>query len=1049
MTRLRQLLHFRTIASDVVSEQPIGQMRACFIRAGLVLAALAFLVSLWRIDGILGALHQPGAASYRIDDLSGATSLTWDAARPQKVLATWQSAPWVPGRDTSPTAVATWYIGLDFVFIAAYATLLWWAVRRLCAQVRALAGKGDLVRSIATKRAKRRGHAGDAAEPDIDHEEALEQGLLETYVGRERWVLGAVVAAAAADVVEDVVQLLMVQCDVHSRAAYVALYAATVAKWVFVVGVGAYIAATAYSVAQRRGRGVDESKHSELRRLIAAAGVLRAQIIVVVAWIGGLFFAEQTPDVLRRWLDAGSDGAARGAAASGVVATVVLCLVVLVSGRLMLRQWRRTWDKALPMGWLLGAGIAILAAMIALVATGHGGLPLVVPGVIAIAVPLTERLLSRAPEGYEGLEMGQGDGATHTLVELLAIAPLVALGLALLHASVADAVFTGQARWWALIAGGILLLGLATVLWCERTAVEARLPGDRAVLTVACVASLLVVLVIELDHWPYAEWVGTIGIVAIFAIVMSGLVYLGTWVSERVRPPRVVLVLRLRRIPVFALVIVWAVLATRLGDGAYHDVRTVHQDHASVTLDGAFKAWLTANRIDTEDPAYVPQSDQSARPLVLVAAEGGGIRAAYWTALAMDCLFNGGAGGHDMTDCAVKPPGTTSVFAASGASGGSVGLAAYMAHQFEKSDDAGWVRERLGGDYVSPTVAQGLFADLPDAFLGIHGLWDDRAVTLERSWEREWPGDQMASLSPSRVWDGGAPPGPSDSHRFPLLLMNGTSVTDGCRVNTSVLNAAVGRSGSGESVARPDACSSLVPFEPPTSAGARADWTLAGTKDLSDFLCPDQDVRLSTAALLSARFPYVTPYGRLSPCPPMGPPTTYDVDGGYLDNTGATPLLQVWSKLEPLVRAYNQRPGAPCIVPLFIQIDNHYVAPAGPDEGARPSQLEAPPLAVKTSRDGEEANARQAAALQFGRIVGTTDDGTDASGYAHIYPQSHPGSQAPLGWTLSAGSMDDLERQLRVQNLAAARVVESWYGGLSATGPAGSGSSWCGSTPTP
>ena len=127
---------------------------------------------------------------------------------------------------------------------------------------------------------------------------------------------------------------------------------------------------------------------------------------------------------------------------------------------------------------------------------------------------------------------------------------------------------------------------------------------------------------------------------------------------------------------------------------------------------------------------------------------------------------------------------------------------------------------------------------------------------------------------------------------------------------------------------------------------------------------------------------------------------------------------------------------------MFVQIDNHYVAPAGPDEAARPSQLDAPPLAVKSSRDGEEANARQAAALTFGRVVADADG--QHLGWAHIYPQSHPGSQAPLGWTLSAGSMDDLEQQMREQNGPALDVVKSWYRGhLMPAGPAGSGSSWC------
>jgi hypothetical protein len=795
---------------------------------------------------------------------------------------------------------------------------------------------------------------------------------------------------------------------------------------------------TAYSAAQaHKSRS---GGRSDLGWLVAAAGVLRAQIFVVAAWIGGLFFAEQTPDVLRRWLDASSDGAARGAAASGVVATLALCLAVLTSSRLMLTQWRTKWTYSIsPLGSLVAAvGIGALAAV--LYFTGHGGQPLIVPAALALTVPIGDRLLTSVPAGSTGIVPRCPKGVATPLVDLLAITPLAALALGLLHASVADAVFTRELRYGFLVAGGILLLAGTAALWAARGRLGL---GDRnqRVLVACCAGAAAVALWIEVDHWPTAEWVGTIGIVALFAILVSGLAYLGTWITERVQPPRIVLVLRLRRIPVFTLVVVWALIATRIGDGAYHDVRLVNRPHDSVTVDGAFTAWLSANRINPDDTAISPALAAETRPLVLVAAEGGGIRAAYWTALAMDCMFSGGRGAENMRHCPAGDPGPASVFAASGASGGSVGLASYMAHQFEHPADD-WVRERLGGDYVSPTVAQGLFADLPDAFLGVHGIWGDRAAVLERSWEREWPGGQMTNLSPSRIWDDGRRAGTPGAHRFPLLLLNGTSVADGCRINVSVLNAAVGRPSDGSRTAA-DACASLVPFEPPGAAGAPADWTLAGTKDLNDFLCPGQDVRLSTAALLSARFPYVTPYGRIAPCSIQGPRTSYDVDGGYLDNTGVTPLLQIWQKLEPLVQAYNQRTDAPCLVPLFVQIDNHYIAPAGPDEAARPTQLAAVPLTVKNARDGEEDNARQAAALTFGRIV--AHDHTSDPGWVHLYPRSHPGSQAPLGWTLSAGSMDDLDRQMREQNASALDVIKSWFSGhLDGVGPAGSGSSWCG-----
>jgi hypothetical protein len=46
-----------------------------------------------------------------------------------------------------------------------------------------------------------------------------------------------------------------------------------------------------------------------------------------------------------------------------------------------------------------------------------------------------------------------------------------------------------------------------------------------------------------------------------------------------------------------------------------------------------------------------------------------------------------------------------------------------------------------------------------------------------------------------------------------------------------------------------------------------------------NLLEPGQDMRLSTAVILGARFPYVSPAGRIG--------NNYFVDGGYFDNSGA------------------------------------------------------------------------------------------------------------------------------------------------------------------
>ena len=48
---------------------------------------------------------------------------------------------------------------------------------------------------------------------------------------------------------------------------------------------------------------------------------------------------------------------------------------------------------------------------------------------------------------------------------------------------------------------------------------------------------------------------------------------------------------------------------------------------------------------------------------------------------------------------------------------------------------------------------------------------------------------------------------------------------------------------------------------------------------------------------------------------------------------------------------------------------------------------------------------------------------------AHIYPQAHPGIQAPLGWTLSKSAQGDLQKQLTTDvTKAEIAKVRSWFG---------------------
>ena len=634
----------------------------------------------------------------------------------------------------------------------------------------------------------------------------------------------------------------------------------------------------------------------------------------------------------------------------------------------------------------------------------------------------------------------------------LATAPLAFLGLAVMSASVVELVYAQRGEYVGFLLLGLALLAMAFLLYgriwrtwsplgrlAGRVGASLRRGGRRRYDAVWLTGgvSLLLALRFWTNPWATADLVGTVGTYAAFALALTLPAYGLARLEQRWFPPPALAVLGFRRIPMVLLLAVWAVSASFLDTGGYHDVRvqpTARAGQSGATLREAWRTWLHAQVGDRR-----VRDGRRAIPLVLVAASGGGIRAAYWTARAMDCAIDG-----DPAACrhgvAPRAPGTpTPVFAASGASGGSVGLAAYAAHVV--SEERGdWPLRRLGEDFLASTWAWTLYVDLPNAFLRIDPGWD-RAEVLERAWEQAW---RQRDRSLETVLLKGGPPsdGPLTAglrtlwhsrRDVPLLLLNGTSVEDACRVNVSVLDADIELTGARAPV---EDCLTLAPFDAERTRPTRdPEWALAATEDVEDLLCEGDDLRLSSAALLSARFPYVSPSGRLRPCAQEAA-AAYVVDGGYFDNTAASGLLELWARLKPLVAAHNRQPGRDCVVPLFLQIDNHY-AEARETATRPPFESQVPLRAFGGVAGAREADARQAAAILFSEdsFPGVSSvEGPAKAGlrrpirrYAHLYPRSHPGTKAPLGWTLSEVSMRDLDEQLERANRRGLMEVRRWF----------------------
>ncbi len=437
-------------------------------------------------------------------------------------------------------------------------------------------------------------------------------------------------------------------------------------------------------------------------------------------------------------------------------------------------------------------------------------------------------------------------------------------------------------------------------------------------------------------------------------------------------------------VPILLLLLVWLVIWSAFNDN--HAVRATAdmRSHgflarasappantlppsplASRTLEQYFAEWW--NELVQQDIGTGPV------PVVLVAAEGGGIRAAYWSASVLARLEDDTASEH--------VPFSRRVFAISGVSGGALGgstFAAIVARRLQQRQ-AMETRSRvaevdavLGRDFLSPTLATMLFPDLLQRFVPLP-VFNDRAIAIEEAWERGW--DRAHPDDPGRfrrpfheLWS-------VNPHAVPLLFLNSTVVETGQRALIHPLGA-----------------------YPEGQVGPLGD-----TLDVSRIL--GTELPLSTAAHLSARFTYVSPAGLIDTHRGGRSRWIRLVDGGYFDNSGTATLQEIARAIR---RAHARMPaGRRPMRIIVLHIPNAPPNAPPPRSGllggrALLSETLSPVRALLAARG---AHATQA--VEFMK------NGASESRLIFVTLSLYrTGSDLPLGWVLSEHVQTQIQSQL-------------------------------------
>jgi len=198
----------------------------------------------------------------------------------------------------------------------------------------------------------------------------------------------------------------------------------------------------------------------------------------------------------------------------------------------------------------------------------------------------------------------------------------------------------------------------------------------------------------------------------------------------------------------------------------------------------------------------------------------------------------------------------------------------------------------LKQDFLSDTLGAMLFPDLLQRFLPLP-LFNDRAIALDQSFERAWAGAHPED--PTRFKESFHELWRKAPYRVPLLFFNSTVVETGQRaINTPI--------------------ATMTQDADPAFTDTLSVGRLIGT-----------ELPLSTAALLSARFTYVSPAALIDTHGQHDPNWIRLVDGGYFDNSGAVTAQEIARVLVDshlVCGAGDPVPDMPCMRLIVLHLPN-------------------------------------------------------------------------------------------------------------------------------
>jgi hypothetical protein len=515
-------------------------------------------------------------------------------------------------------------------------------------------------------------------------------------------------------------------------------------------------------------------------------------------------------------------------------------------------------------------------------------------------------------------------------------------------------------------------------------------------------AGLAVLIASSLVGWRYPQSIDAIGPVALILGAGAWLVWASTapiyWAARR-------------KIPLLSLLVIWAIVLNLGGCNDNHAVRltasmdSVDDPPAGLHYGDEVPARLSMQNYLIEWSEQHP-IDQCPR-VYLVASEGGGIRAAAWTALVLSKLEERSGG--QFWRCTL---------AASGVSGGSLGLALFSAHLRDNEGklDPKALQSVFNRDFLAPVLASAFGVDQLQRFLP--GRWfTDRGQALESAWiaayrDHETPAERSFDLPLANMIRAR-----NSDRLLPALFFNSTAISSGTRLIQHPFAPAIVMTANDKALLKP-----VSPFAS----------TFPGAIDGANWL--PAELPLSSAVLNSSRFAYASPAGtvRRLMAEPAKPRTLGQlVDGGYFENSGATTLsdfMRLANKessdlgnrmavihisndvgVAGVMSRHNMespQEEGPDTCPAY-RPDPEIADDPAPTAATTHGELLSPLLTLYQTREARGDQARRILA----QTMAQGPDGNERQTFWHF--RLCKGKRAfPLGWTIGRDTLEEMTNQL-------------------------------------